>query len=107
MSFQDALHRSPDRAKRHNLLGNGFSGAWRNDIFCYDALFNQANFNALSPAARDAFNALNTTDFETVIRALRQASRLATVYVADRHGKKSSAKIRIRTLLEPRHAARQ
>jgi hypothetical protein len=84
MSFQDALQRSPDRTKRHILLGNGFSRAWRDDIFCYDALFEQANFSALSPAARDAFNALNTTDFETVIRALRQASRLATVYVADR-----------------------
>jgi hypothetical protein len=82
--FQQALEMSPDVKKRRVLLGNGFSRACRNDIFCYEALFDQANFQGLSPSAREAFNALGTTDFETVIRALGQTSQLAAVYVSDR-----------------------
>jgi hypothetical protein len=80
VSFRDAVALSPNQNRRHALLGNGFSRAWRDDVFCYDALFGQANFADLPPAARQAFDALNTTDFEVVIRALQQASRLAGVY---------------------------
>jgi hypothetical protein len=98
--FQQALEMSPDKKKRRVLLGNGFSRACRNDIFCYDALFDQANFQSLSPPARDAFNALGTTDFETVIRALRQTSQLATVYVSDRPAL-------VQTLLEDANGLRE
>jgi hypothetical protein len=78
ITFQEALERASDT--KHLLAGNGFSRACRNDIFSYSALFNQANFDGLSPAARNAFGALNTTDFEVVIRALKQAALLASVY---------------------------
>jgi hypothetical protein len=81
ITFQQAI----DMAERtkHVLLGNGFSRACQNDIFSYDALFDQASFAGLSPMARSAFTALNTTDFEVVIRALRQAAMLAVVYLED------------------------
>jgi hypothetical protein len=79
ITFKQALDRAAQT--RHVLLGNGFSRACRDDIFSYDALFEQADFDGLSPAARSAFRALSTTDFEAVIRALNQAALLASVYV--------------------------
>lgn len=79
ITFQQAIERAEE--PRHLLLGNGFSRAYRNDIFSYDALFERANFEGLTPTARNAFGALDTTDFEVVIRALKQAARLAEVYL--------------------------
>jgi len=67
----------------HVLLGNGFSRACRDDIFAYDALFDRADFAALSPHARSAFEALATTDFEVVMRSLRQAAILVELYEAN------------------------
>jgi hypothetical protein len=80
MSFEDALKAS--RGNRHLLLGNGFSRALRNDIFAYDALFKQADFSGMSPNARKAFEVLSTTDFEAVMRALRDAEKLVALYAA-------------------------
>lgn len=79
-TFEDALNASGSYSKRHLLLGNGFSIACRKDIFRYDALFEQADFSKLSAAARDSFTALGTTDFERVIKALRDAAILAEKY---------------------------
>jgi len=84
ITFQQAIEQSPDRKKRKVLLGNGFSRACKNDIFSYEALYKQADFENLSPGAREAFAALGTTDFEMVIKALRQTTLLARVYVPDR-----------------------
>src|SRR5689334_13277601 len=81
ITFQQALERA--NGTRHVLLGNGFSRACRDNIFSYGALFDQADFEGLSPAARNAFGALQTTDFEVVIRALKQAALLAAVYLED------------------------
>jgi Domain of unknown function (DUF4917) len=77
-TFPEALARA--EGKLHLLLGNGFSRACRNDIFNYDALFQRADFTALAPTARSAFDALDTTDFEVVMRALRKASNLVGLY---------------------------
>lgn len=71
---------------RHLLLGNGFSIACRPDVFRYDSLFNRADFSKLA-RVRDAFTALDTTNFETVIRACGATGRLAgldTIYVVSR-----------------------
>jgi hypothetical protein len=81
ISFRQALERAP--AKRQVLLGNGFSRACRDDIFAYEELFGRADFAEFSPSARNAFTALNTHDFEVVIRALLQAAALADVYLED------------------------
>ncbi len=84
LSFQQAIERSPDAQNRKVLLGNGFSRACKDDIFSYDALYKKADFEDLSPSAHEAFNALGTTDFEIVIKALRQTALLARVYLQDR-----------------------
>ncbi|HOD84105.1 MAG: hypothetical protein BWX88_03021 [Planctomycetes bacterium ADurb.Bin126] len=78
LTFHEALKQT-DGVKRHLLLGNGFSRACRNELFAYEALFTQAKKN-LSPSAKKAFDALKTTDFEAVMRALKQARDLLQVY---------------------------
>lgn len=80
LSFEEALKESQSYSRRHALLGNGFSIACRPDIFIYGRLFERADFSRLSGSARRAFDALETQDFERVIKALRDASRLAAVY---------------------------
>ncbi len=70
---------SPDK-KPHVLLGNGFSRACRDDIFSYKSLFERADFEKCSAEAKAAFGALNTTDFEIVMRAMRSAAALLEVY---------------------------
>ena len=78
LTFDQAVAQS-EGGKRHVLLGNGFSRACRDDLFAYDALFAQAQDN-LSDSAKRAFEALETTDFEAVMRALKQAVNLVEVY---------------------------
>lgn len=82
ISFQAALKQATKRAdkKPHVMLGNGFSRACRDDIFAYSALFDRADFGALSANAKRAFEKLKTTDFEVVIRALRNAAILCELY---------------------------
>lgn len=82
LSFEDAL-RSVKSGKRHALLGNGFSQACRPEIFYYGALFDRADFKGLSVPAREAFNSLVTTDFEEVMKALKDSSALVHLYFQD------------------------
>lgn len=81
-TFHDAVAEatSAHPKKVHALLGNGFSRACRDDIFAYGALFERADFAALSGSAREAFESLETRDFEIVIEALRQSAKLAHLY---------------------------
>jgi hypothetical protein len=67
---------------RHLLLGNGFSIACKPNLFRYDNLFNRANFKN-AKRAREAFSRMNTTNFEAVIRALRDFSALADLYAEE------------------------
>lgn len=80
MNFADALEHSKRHRKRHVLLGNGFSIACRPDIFLYGKLYERADFSKLSPTARLAFEALDTQDFERVIKALRDTAAVARAY---------------------------
>lgn len=75
LSFDQAIDKARQYNKRHLLLGNGFSIACRHDIFAYNALFDRADFTQ-SPRARATFEALDTTDFEVVMRGLRDAAKL-------------------------------
>jgi hypothetical protein len=80
LSFAEAIAASSGYTKRHLLLGNGFSIACRPDIFRYEKLFEQADFSALPDSAKSAFSVLHTTDFERVIKALRDSAAIATGY---------------------------
>lgn len=80
LTFHQALQDSTICSKRHLLLGNGFSIACRPNIFAYGKLFEQADFSKVSPTAKYAFTALNTQDFERVIKALRDASAITLAY---------------------------
>jgi Domain of unknown function (DUF4917) len=83
LTFAEAIQKSVIYKKRHLLLGNGFSIACRPDIFLYGKLFEQADFSSLSPSTKDVFRALSTTDFERVIKTLRDTAILAPVYGFD------------------------
>jgi hypothetical protein len=80
MNFSEALHDSNGYSRRHILLGNGFSIACRPHIFAYGKLFEQADFSKISLTAKIAFSALGTQDFEKVIKALRDASKIVAAY---------------------------
>ncbi len=77
VTFARALELTNSAKHAHVLLGNGFSRAWRDEVFSYQALFEQAVKKGLSGTAKRAFKALCTTDFEQVMRLLRQAALLA------------------------------
>jgi hypothetical protein len=89
-SFEEAIVDSEKFSKRHLLLGNGFSIACRADIFHYGSLFAQADFTAV-PEVASVFEALGTQDFEAVIRALENATRILPAYVP--HGTAAIAKM--------------
>jgi hypothetical protein len=81
LTFAQALAASAD-GKRHLLLGNGFSIALFPGRFRYGSLLEEADFSD-SPELREAFAALGTTDFEVVIKALRDAVTLLPIYSRD------------------------
>lgn len=83
LNFAEAINASKSYNKRHLLLGNGFSIACRPNIFIYGKLFEQADFSSLSLSAKNAFTELNTTDFERVIKTLRDTAILSPVYGVD------------------------
>lgn len=75
ISFQTALDEA--QGKKRLLIGNGFSQACRKDIFSYGSLFEKADSHA-----KAAFGVLDTTNFENVIKALRDAAALTKIYAA-------------------------
>jgi hypothetical protein len=79
ITFEEALHSARGCKKRHLLLGNGFSIALRPDIFSYQSLYENADFSK-APHAKQIFDLLGTSDFETVIRALVNAAKLLKAY---------------------------
>lgn len=79
ISFKEALTLTASARKRHLLLGNGFSIALKPDIFSYGSLYDNADFSA-APHVPDLFKALNTNDFEVVIRHLQNTARVVEVY---------------------------
>ncbi|WP_421939233.1 DUF4917 family protein [Pedobacter sp.] len=80
MSFEEAIKDSSIYKKRHLLTGNGFSIACRSDIFRYDTLYNQANFTKLNPNIKKVFQALNTKDFEVVMKNLIGSAKILEIY---------------------------
>lgn len=83
LTFKEALAQSSVQPKKHLLLGNGFSIACRPNIFIYSKLFEQANFDGLTPSTRKVFEKLQTEDFEKVISVLRDARLALEAYAGD------------------------
>jgi len=82
ISFAESLAET-SAIKRHLLLGNGYSIALFPDRFRYVSLLEQADFTSI-PEARQAFDLLQTTDFEVVVRALKDSVALLPLYSGDR-----------------------
>jgi hypothetical protein len=80
ITFDEALQEASSLKKKHLLLGNGFSIACRSDIFTYGALFDRADFSRLPEEVRNAFDALETRDFEVVMDSLQNAAKLLDLY---------------------------
>lgn len=80
ITFDEAIENSKKYKKRHAFLGNGFSISCRPEIFVYGKLLEQADFSKLSDSAHNAFKMLNTSDFEHVIKTLRDANNILYSY---------------------------
>jgi len=85
MTFHDAIAEAQatmtgkNPARIHLLVGNGFSIALRPDIFSYNSLFSEANFEEC-PEAQQVFSQLGTMDFEEVVWALEKAATVLPCY---------------------------
>lgn len=79
LDFGDAIAASAHNAKRHLLLGNGFSIALKPDIFSYGSLLDNAKFKT-APDVPQLFQELQTNDFEVVICHLQDTATVVRVY---------------------------
>jgi hypothetical protein len=83
LSFDQVLEGTKN-IQTNVLLGNGFSRAWKDGIFNYSTLRSKAGFEGgWSNTVKKVFDRLETDDFESVIRALKQSSELVKVYDGD------------------------
>jgi|TARA_R110002033_G_scaffold126900_1_gene168527 hypothetical protein len=80
ITFDEAMATVEDGDKPSILMGNGFSRAWRNDIFNYENLLDAADFNDRDAEIRALFGLLDTYDFEAVMRSLVSAKAVLEAY---------------------------
>lgn len=80
LTYIEALERLEEGERPSIILGNGFSRAWRNDIFNYANLLDAANFGARDENIRSLFLRLETYDFETVMKSLVSARTVLESY---------------------------
>lgn len=78
LSLQDAIKDSGANA-RTVLLGNGFSIAQASGQFEYATLLEKSGLQPGNPI-RNVFNVLSTVDFEKVMKALEDASKIEAAY---------------------------
>ena len=78
IAFHSAISET-HRERRNLLLGNGFSIACRPTLFAYGELFSRAPEH-LSETATASFDALTSTDFEFVMKALDQTNILVNAF---------------------------
>jgi len=82
-TFKEVIEQSKSYKKRHLLLGNGFSIAFKHDIFTYNSLLDETDFSQI-PEVLEVFKKLNIIDFEAVIKALEQSSLIVSIYSNDK-----------------------
>ena len=83
LTFNEAIQKSKNHKKRHLLLGNGFSIAYKYDIFTYKSLLDESDFSEL-PEVRKVFDLLDTVDFEAIIKSLQECSKIISAYGIDK-----------------------
>lgn len=85
ISFAQSLEETAG-SRRYLLLGNGFSISLFPGCFSYSSLLDEAKNEGLfaaEAALEQAFDLLETTDFEAVMEALKASARLAPLYGHD------------------------
>jgi len=85
IDFQEALKRTEDR-ERTLLIGNGFSS----EYFSYRNLLDKSGLEP-GMSLRDLFTALDTVDFEAVVRALEGAVQVEHAYGNAAHAEELEA----------------
>lgn len=76
ISFDEAIKIA--RSKRYLLLGNGFSISLFPKVFSYNSLLCEADFK--NENTKEVFKILKTSDFERVIKSLRDTAKIIPVY---------------------------
>lgn len=71
------------KRKKHLLFGNGFSMAYDNAIFSYNALSKFIEDTG-EPIIKDLFNRLNTKNFELIMQQLDNFCEIADVFTNDK-----------------------
>ncbi|MGF1888227.1 DUF4917 family protein [Photobacterium profundum] len=79
-TFQAALDNLPEGVRPSILLGNGFSQAWRREIFNYEYLLDRANFGERDNEIKAIFRRFETSDFEQVMQNLIAAEIVGEAY---------------------------
>ncbi|WP_340160743.1 DUF4917 family protein [uncultured Hoeflea sp.] len=79
ITFQEAIEATKDK-DRALMIGNGFSA----EYFSYTTLLAESGLED-NPHLRDLFTALQTADFETVVRALEDAAIVERAYGNPKH----------------------
>lgn len=80
------VNSSGSKSEPHLILGNGFSVAYESTRFSYTALLDHARSEGrVGVLAEKFFSALNTYDFEVVIRQLMDAAGALEVLDSTRH----------------------
>lgn len=80
LTFEEAKKQADEVwGKRHMLLGNGFS-IGVHEKFDYGTLYKQAKASGLPKHVEELFNWYGTTNFEEVLRHLKEGMRLAKHY---------------------------
>jgi len=80
ISFDEAMAMVEDGGKPSILLGNGFSRAWRNEVFNYANLLEVADFTDREDEIKELFRLSGTYDFEAVMRSLVAAKVVLEAY---------------------------
>lgn len=72
------------KRQKHLFFGNGFSIAYDNSIFSYNALSKFIEDNG-NDSVKNLFITLNTTNFELIMRQLENFSRIVHLFSDDEH----------------------
>ena len=81
ISFSEAIKECGE-TNPHLLLGNGFSISLFPNLFSYSSLLNEADFKNRE-CAKEVFEILKTSDFERVIKSLRDTASIIPTYSSD------------------------